>query len=153
MKQRCCLSSKIRKILKWWALLNVFWIRLRIVKCRFVKHRFVRYTLDMLDTDIPSKYFACLYNVFKTSSRHVFKTSSRHVFKTSSRYVFKTSSRHVFKTSSRHVLKKSWRRLHVLIFHLDVKLLRWRSVEDVFKTNKCLVGMNLILQNFLQLQD
>ena len=41
--------------------------------------------LDLLDTDIPSKYFACLHNVFKTSSRHVFKTSSRHVFKTSSR--------------------------------------------------------------------
>ena len=40
--------------------------------------------LDLLDTDIPSKYFACLHNVFKTSSRHVFKTSSRHVFKTSS---------------------------------------------------------------------
>ena len=39
--------------------------------------------LDLLDTDIPSKYFACLHNVFKTSSRHVFKTSSRHVFKTS----------------------------------------------------------------------
>ena len=32
--------------------------------------------LDLLDTDIPSKYFACLQNVFKTSSRHVFKTSS-----------------------------------------------------------------------------
>ena len=32
--------------------------------------------LDLLDTDIPSKYFACLHNVFKTSSRHVFKTSS-----------------------------------------------------------------------------
>ena len=59
--------------------------------------------LDLLDTDIPSKYFACLHNVFKTSSRHVFKTSSRHVFKTFSRNVFKTSSRHVFKTSSRHV--------------------------------------------------
>ena len=41
--------------------------------------------LDLLDTDIPSKYFACLHNVFKTSSRHVFKTSSRYVFKTSSR--------------------------------------------------------------------
>ena len=25
--------------------------------------------LDLLDTDIPSKYFACLHNVFKTSSR------------------------------------------------------------------------------------
>ena len=74
--------------------------------------------LDLLDTDIPSKYFACLHNVFKTSSRHVFKTSSRHVFKTSSRYVFKTSSRHVFKTSSRRLgrrkivtLKTCWRRL------------------------------------------
>ena len=40
--------------------------------------------LDLLDTDIPSKYFACLHNVFKTSPIHVFKTSSRHVFKTSS---------------------------------------------------------------------
>ena len=25
--------------------------------------------LDLLNTDIPSKYFACLNNVFKTSSR------------------------------------------------------------------------------------
>ena len=33
--------------------------------------------LDLLDTDIPSKHFAFLYNVFKTSSRHVFMTSSR----------------------------------------------------------------------------
>ena len=39
--------------------------------------------LDLLDIDIPSKYFVCLHNVFKTFSRHVFKTSSRHVFKTS----------------------------------------------------------------------
>ena len=35
--------------------------------------------LDLLDTDIPSKYFACLHNVFKTSSRHVFKRSSRRL--------------------------------------------------------------------------
>ena len=49
--------------------------------------------LDLLDTDIPSKYFACLHNFFKAPSRHVFKTSSIHVFKTSSRHVFKTSSR------------------------------------------------------------
>ena len=33
--------------------------------------------LDLLYTDIPSKYFACLHNVFKTSLRHVLKTSSR----------------------------------------------------------------------------
>ena len=32
--------------------------------------------LDLLDTDIPSKNFVCLPDVFKTSSRHVFKTTS-----------------------------------------------------------------------------
>ena len=83
--------------------------------------------LDLLSpdkhADIPSKYFACLHKIFKTSSRHVFKASSRHVFKTSSRHVFKTSSRHVFKTSSRHVFKTSSR--------------------HVFKTNKCLLGFLL----------
>ena len=64
--------------------------------------------LDLLDTDIPSKYFANIHNVFKTSSRHVFKTSSGHVFKTYSRHVFKTPSRRLpcnnfssSKTSSR----------------------------------------------------
>ena len=41
--------------------------------------------LDLLDTNIPSKYLVCLHNVFKTSSRHFLKTSSRHVFKMSSR--------------------------------------------------------------------
>ena len=39
--------------------------------------------LDLLDTDIPSKYFACLHIVFKTSSRHVFKTYSKRLCKTS----------------------------------------------------------------------
>ena len=47
--------------------------------------------LDLLGTDIPSKYFAFLHNVLKMSSRHVFKTSSRHIFKKSSRHFFKTS--------------------------------------------------------------
>ena len=42
--------------------------------------------LDLLDTDIPSKYFVCLHNVFKTSSRHVFKTSQdEEVLKMSSK--------------------------------------------------------------------
>ena len=80
--------------------------------------------LDLLDTDIPSKYFVSLHSVFKTSSRYVFKTSSRYVFKTSSRHVFKTSSRRLqrnnfssSKTSSRKgrskivTLKTCWRRL------------------------------------------
>ena len=114
------------------------------------------WNIDLLDThlvllspkkytNIPSKYFVWLHKIFITSSRHVFKTSSRHVFKTFSRYVFKTSSRHVFKTSSRPLQrnnflssKTSWRRLEDVLE--DVKLLRWRHVEDVFKTNKCLLG-------------
>ena len=110
--------------------------------------------LSLLDTDIPIKYFVCLHSVFKTSSRYVFKASSRHVFKTSSRHVFKTSSRHVFKRSSRRLQhnnfsssKRSSRRLARClqdvfktslqdVFVLkDVKSLRWRYVEDVFKTS------------------
>ena len=35
--------------------------------------------LDLLDTDVPSKYFAFLHNVFKMFSRHVFKKSSRRL--------------------------------------------------------------------------
>ena len=104
--------------------------------------------LDLLDTDIPSKYFACLHNVFKTSSRHVFKTSSRHVFKTSSRHVFKTSSRRLqrnnfssSKTSSRCLQDVFARRLQDVLE--DIKLLHWRHVEDVLKTNKCLLGLFL----------
>ena len=84
--------------------------------------------LDLLDTDIPSKYFVSLHSVFKTSSRYVFKTSSRYAFKTSSRHVFKTFSRNVFKTSSRVVARSLQDVLE------DLKLLRWRRVEDVVKT-------------------
>ena len=77
--------------------------------------------LDLLSsdkyTDIPSKYFVCLHKIFKRSSRHVFKTSSRRL----QRNNFSSS-----KTSSRclqDVLE-------------DVKMLRWRRVEDEFK--RCL---------------
>ena len=35
--------------------------------------------LDLLDKDIPSKYFVCLQDVLKTSSRHAFNTSSRRL--------------------------------------------------------------------------
>ena len=120
--------------------------------------------LDLLDIDIPGKYFVCLHNffktssrhIFKTSSRHVFKTSSRHVFKTSSRYVFKTSSRHIFKTSSRHVFKTSSTRLQRNNFTSSKTCWRrlgrrkivtlktcWRRLQDVFKINKCLLGVSL----------
>ena len=40
--------------------------------------------LDLLDTDVPSKYFVSLHSVFKKSSRYIFKASSGHVFNTSS---------------------------------------------------------------------
>ena len=103
-----------------------------------------RYThLDLLDTDIPSKHFICFQDVLKASSRHALKKSSRYVFKMSSRHVFKTSSRHVFKKSSRRFQrnnfsssKTSSRGLARCIQDVleDEKLLRWRSVEDIFKT-------------------
>ena len=106
-----------------------------------------------LDTDIPSKYFVSLNSVFKTFSRYVFKTSWRQVFKTSSRHVFKTSSRRLqrdnfssSKTSSRRLQDVFARHLQYVLE--DEKLLRWRHFEivfktclqDVFKTNKCLLG-------------
>ena len=77
--------------------------------------------LDLLDTDIPNKYFACLHNVFKTSARHVFKTC----LKTSSRYVFKTSSRHLQDMSSRRFQDV----FSVTIFRLP------RHLQVVFKTS------------------
>ena len=32
--------------------------------------------LDLLDRDIPSKYFASFHSAFKTSPRYIFNTSS-----------------------------------------------------------------------------
>ena len=106
--------------------------------------------LDLLDTDIPSKYFVCLNNVFKTSSRHVFKTFSRHVFNMSSRR-FQDISSGVFRTYLQTYLQRnnftSSRRLEdvfkVYLRRLqdvseEVKSLRWRRVEDIFKA--CLLG-------------
>ena len=90
--------------------------------------------LDLLSpdqyTDIPSKYFVCLQIIFRTSSRHVFKTSSRHVFKKFSRHVFKTSSRRLRRRKI-VTLKTCWGCLQDM---------SWRLLQDVFKTNKCLLG-------------
>ena len=61
--------------------------------------------------------------VLKTSSRHVFKTSLRHVFKTFSRRLQCNNF-----TSS----NTSCRRLEDDLE--DEKLLRWRHLEDVWKT-------------------
>ena len=132
-----------------------------------MRYRFVRYWFKFagrpwLNTDIPSKHFVCLQDVFKTSSRHVFKTSSRHVFKTSSRRLqrnnfssSKTSSRrlargleNVFKTSSRRLgrrkivtLKTCWRRLQDM---------SWRRLEDqqMFAGQGMKLGMFKLWKNF-----
>ena len=114
--------------------------------------------LDLLDTDIPSKHFVCLQDVFKMSWIHVLKKSWRRLqrnnfssFKTSSRRlqdvlwdVFKTSLKtwrrlqDDIKTSSRCLgrqrtvtLKMCWRRIQDMA---------WRRLQDVLKTSKCLLG-------------
>ena len=58
------------------------------------------------------------------------------------------SSRHLQDMSSRRLQDMSSRRLQDVLE--DVKLLRWRRVEDVFKTNKCLLGnfRKIILVHF-----
>ena len=78
----------------------------------FLNIDFLDTHLDLLNTDIPSKYFACLHNLFKTSWRHVFKTSSR---------LLQLKSFSFWKIVTSYVLE-------------DVKLLRWRRIKDVFKT-------------------
>ena len=59
--------------------------------------------LDLLDTDIPSKYFACLHNVFKTSSRHLQDMTSRRLQDMSSRRLQDMSSRRLQDMSSRRL--------------------------------------------------
>ena len=121
---------------------------------------------DLLDTDIPSKCFVCLHGVIKTSSRKVFKTYSRHVFKTSpnmsSRRLQDMSSRRLQDMSSRLLQhnnfspsKMSWKRLARCLQHVleDVKLLRWRLVENFFKTssrptNVCWVPRGFFIWKF-----
>ena len=85
--------------------------------------------LDLLYTDIPSKHFVCLEDILKKSSRQDFIIT-----------IFRLPRR------LQAVFKTSWKR--PLNFLEDGKLLRWGNVEDIFKTcledvlktNKCLVG-------------
>ena len=90
--------------------------------------------LDFSDTDITSKY-VYLQDVLKTSSRYDFKTSSRRL-QSNNFLSSKTSSRRL---GGRKVvtLKMCWRRTNVcwvttqqLLLSWDIKLLRWRCVED-----------------------
>ena len=88
------------------------------MKCRFVRYRFVRYwfrfvSRPSLDTDIPSKHFVYLQDVFKTCLQDVFSV------------IIFCLPRRLKDISQFFVLE-------------DEKLLCWRRVEDVFKT--CLLG-------------
>ena len=122
-------------------------MRLRFVKHRFMRYRFIRYWFRLvsrpwLDTDIPSKHFVCLQDVFKMSSRRYQDMPSMRLQDMLSRRlqdvfsitIFRLPIRleDVFKTSSRRICKTSSRRLQDILE--DKKLLRWRHVEDVFKT-------------------
>ena len=124
--------------MKWWFYLMHFGFALELSNVDSLNIDLLDIHLDLLDTDIPSKYFVCRHNVFKIFSRHAFKASLRHVFKTSSRHVFKTlrlqcnnfsssktTSRRLCQTSptrlgrSKDVLKTCWRRLK------DQKIVAW----------------------------
>ena len=70
--------------------------------------------------------------VSKTFSRHVFKTSSRNVLKTSSRRL-KCNNFSSSRRLARCLQDVFARRLQDV--SEDEKLLRWRRVEDVFKTS------------------
>ena len=71
--------------------------------------------LDLLSrdkyTDISSKYFFCLHNIFKRSSRHVSDISSKYfvclhnIFKRSSRHVFTTCLQDIFRSCLQDVFK------------------------------------------------
>ena len=84
--------------------------------------------LDLLDTNIPSKYFVSVHNVFM-SSRRLQDMSSRRL------------QRNNFSSC-----KKSWRRLgrrKIVTLKRRWRLLQdmsWRRLEDAFKTIKCLLG-------------
>ena len=94
--------------------------------------------LDLLDIDIPSKYFLCLYNVFKTTSTFVFKKSSRRL----ERRKIVTPSR-FFGRRKIVTLKTCWRRLQDM---------SWRRLQDVLKINKCLLGRCSLKEVFWKTQ-
>ena len=93
--------------------------------------------LDLLDTDIFSKHYVCLLDVLQISSRHVFKTPWRRLQRnnfSSSKTSWRRLARgleNVFKTSSRHLGRRKIVTLKTC----------WRRLQDVLKTNKCLLGM------------
>ena len=115
---------------------NAFWIRLDLSDIDMSDIDLSDTDLDLPDKDNHNKDFVCLQDFLKASLRHVFKTSSRHVFKTSTirlqgnNFCFPRRLQDVFKTYLQDVLE-------------DEKLLCCKHFEDIFKTNKSLLGCNI----------
>ena len=61
-----------------------FWIRLSFLRYRLRNKDLLDTHLDVLDTDITSKNFACLRDVFKAWFQDVFKTCLQDALKKSS---------------------------------------------------------------------
>ena len=124
---------KIRRISK---LLSSKRLRLRFLRYSLWNKDLLDTHLDLLDTDITSKNFVCLRDVLKTSSRYVFKTSWRRLQR-SNFLSSKTSSRSLAR-GLENVFKTSWRCLgRRKIVTLKTS---WRCLQDILKTNKCLLG-------------
>ena len=100
--------------------------------------QFVIWNISRITRFFPSKHSSWWRRLEDVFRFRLQKTSWSRPIYSSWLYVFKTSSRRfqdVFKTFRRrlqNVFKTSSRRLQDLLE--DVKLLRWRPVEDVFKT-------------------
>ena len=114
--------------------------------------------LDLLDTDIPSKYFVSFHSAFKTSSRHVFNTSSRRLqrnnvssSKTSSRRLARCLQ-YVFKTSSRRLQDVFARRLQDFledIYVEDTLKTSWRPTNVCWDFFSLQFPLSVILDGFL----
>ena len=92
--------------------------------------------LDLLYTDIPSKYFACLHNVFKASPRHLQDMSSRRLQDMSSRRLQDMSSRrlqNVFSVTIFRLPRRLGRRKIVTLktFWRRLEDMSWRRLEDI----------------------
>ena len=112
------------------------------------------WSTDLLDTHLGLLNPEISIQISPVSILFVSIKSLRGLQDMSSRHLQDMSSRRLQDMFSRRLQDMSSRRLEdifsVTIFRLprrlqnvleDVKLLRWRRVEDVFKTNKCLLGM------------
>ena len=107
---------------------NAFWIRLDLSDIDMSDIDLSDTDLDLLDKDNHNKHFVCLHDFLEASLRHVFKTSTRRL--RGNNFCFPRRLQDVFKTYLQDVLE-------------DEKLLCCKHFEDIFKTNKSLLGCNI----------